>query len=191
MLALCDKANEAWPNDWFDFLETCRLKAQETRRENQPWVCTCGKAVGLGSPVDAAKRTGNSLWSHLLPNVGTEFHPGQDDIDRWEQQIPHSQNKAPHSQKNAKRKGRKWGGVEDVWPYIAELDRESLRELRRRIDVLVPDEYQKPHEYQKQAHKYQNEQHYQNEQYEKKYQTEWDSEWHSELDEWHREPYES
>ena len=79
--------DKVWPNAWSDFLETCRREAQETKLENRPWVCACGKAVCIGSPHDAGTRTGNSLWSHILGNIGTESHPGQSDIDRWEEKV--------------------------------------------------------------------------------------------------------
>ena len=69
-------ASGAWPNDWTELLETCRVKAETEGLENQPWVCPCGRAVGNGSPIEAAIRTGYSLWAHLLENVGVEFHPG-------------------------------------------------------------------------------------------------------------------
>ena len=109
-------ASGAWPNDWTELLETCRVKAATEGLENQSWVCPCGRAVGNGSPIDAGTRTGNSLWAHLLANVGAENHPGQDDMDRWEKQTPHKQ-------------------------YIARrgLDREGLREVKRRIETKLAD----------------------------------------------------
>ena len=64
-----------WPTDWSEFLEMCRLRAQATTPENKPWVCTCGNAVGSGSPDDAATRTGNQFWIHILSNIGTESQP--------------------------------------------------------------------------------------------------------------------
>ena len=55
---------------------TCRARAITDGHENQPWVCPCGRAVGDGSPIEAATRTGYSLWAHLLENVRVEFHLG-------------------------------------------------------------------------------------------------------------------
>jgi len=69
-----EKVN-VWPTDWSEFLEMCRLRAQATTPENKPWVCTCGNAVGSGSPDDAATRTGNQFWIHILSNIGTESQP--------------------------------------------------------------------------------------------------------------------
>ena len=129
-------ASGAWPNDWTELLETCRVKAETEGLENQPWVCPCGRAVGNGSPSEAATRTGNSLWAHLLAKVGDEDHPGQDDMDRWEQQTSHRQNSSQKQKGEAK---RKWGDLGDLWPYIAMLDREGLREVKRRIETKLAD----------------------------------------------------
>ena len=128
-----------WPYDWFDFLEVCRLEAETQGLQDKPWVCQCcGKEVGRGAPSSAASRTGNSLWMHLLSNVGVNNHPEQDDIDRWEEQTPHKQTWSSTTKKPKKRSSP-WGTVEDLRPYLDKLDIGSLHEVRRVIDAKLSD----------------------------------------------------
>ena len=120
-----------WSENWSEFLEICRGIALDNKLNNKPWVCQCGTAVGAGSPHTADTRTGHSLWQHVLSNVGKAGHPGQDDIDRWEKQTTHKQWKGDAC---SKKKTRKWGEVNDLWPYMAALDVDSLRHVKSRID---------------------------------------------------------
>ena len=128
--------DKALPDDWLYFLETRRRKAQDEKLENTPWVCVCGRPVGNGSPHDAVTRTGNSLWLHILSKIVTESHPCQSDVDRLEAQIPHSEKNAPRILKKTK---FKWGSLDNVWPYIANLNQESLRDLKSQTDVFITD----------------------------------------------------
>ena len=127
--------NERWPHDWLEFLETCRTTAV-SKGVDQPWVCPCGKAVGLGSPQDASDRQGNALWCHLCSSVGKGQHPGKDQLDIWEQQWSHSQ------QQKATPKRKKWGTASDLLPYIEKLDPDSLGEVKRKIEEILSERIQ-------------------------------------------------
>jgi len=63
-------------------------------------------------------------------------------MDRWEQQTQHKQHKQNSSSSSAWRwlqteHKRSWGSMEELWPYIAKLDQDSLREVKRRIDAKL------------------------------------------------------